>query len=106
MGDPNKTPATPPQATTPRSASPGKKRSPKHRAFVNSPREGQGADPHSPMGDSDMVDLQELGRPVGRDRGASEKKSPAGVQLTRHLEYDILQCIAKNRPEVKPIPFQ
>lgn len=55
-----------------------------------------------------MADLQELGRPLERPlRGAGEaleKKSPAGVQLTRHLEYDILQCIAKNRPEVSKIP--
>lgn len=54
-----------------------------------------------------MVDLQELGRPlqppVGVPGEASEK-SPAGVQLTRHLEYDILQCIAKDRPEVSKTP--
>lgn len=48
-----------------------------------------------------MVDLQELGRPLRESpRGVPEKKSPAGLQLTRHLEYDILQCIAKDRPEV------
>lgn len=96
MGDPYKTPARPPQAATPRSASRGKKRSPKTRAFA---RQGQGADPRSPRDQSDMVNLQELGRPVGGEEGTSEKKSPAGVQLTRHLEYDILQCFAKNRPE-------
>lgn len=49
-----------------------------------------------------MVDLQELGRPLRESpRGVPEKKSPAGLQLTRHLEYDILQCIAKDRPEVR-----
>lgn len=104
MGDPYKTPAGPPQAVTPRSASRGKKRSPKTRAFMTSPTQGQGADPRSLRDQTDMVDLQELGRPVmGVDGEPAEKKSPAGVQLTRHLEYDILQCIAKNRPEVEQI---
>ena len=51
---------------------------------------------------SDMVDLQELGRPLRRPIGEGpENKSPAGLQLTRHLEYDILHCIAKDRPEVR-----
>jgi hypothetical protein len=48
-----------------------------------------------------MVDLRELGRPLKGPAGTvPETKSPAGLQLTRHLEYDILQCIAKDRPEV------
>ena len=52
---------------------------------------------------SETADLQELGRPLGVPRPDAlreEKKSPAGVQLTRHLEDDILQCMAKDRPEV------
>lgn len=106
LGDPYKMGPTPPQGATPRSESRGKKRSPKKRAFVTSLREVPGVGSRSPGDESEMVDLQELGRPVGSDGGAPEKKSPAGVQLTRHLEYDILQCIAKNRPEVKQPPLQ
>ena len=109
MGDPYKIPLIPLQAATPRAASRGKKRAPRKRALADSPRQAQGAGPDSPRAEagqeqSDMVDLQELGRPLRGDGGLPEKKSPAEAQLTRHLEYDILQCIAKNRPEVIKLP--
>ena len=105
MDDPYRPSLTPPQNATARAASPGKKKLHRKRALVNSPRHAHGAGRHSPRAvpyqpGSDMIDLQELGRPLGVDVGSSEKKSPAGLQLTRHLEYDILQCIAKDRPEV------
>ena len=112
-GDPYMTPLVPLQAAAPRAASRGKKRAPRKRAFVSSPMQAQGASADSPRAasgqeQSDMADLQELGRPLEQPLGgageALEKKSPAGVQLTRHLEYDILQCIAKNRPEVSKNP--
>lgn len=102
-GDPYRPSQTPSQSTPSRAASPGKKRLHRKRAFVNSPRQthrGTGYSPRVMPGQDEMIDLQELGRPLGSDKGLAEKKSPAGVQLTRHLEYDILHCIAKDRPEV------
>ena len=112
-GDPYTLPLVPLQAATPRAASRGKKRVPRKRAFVSSSRQAQEGSPNRPRAapgqeQSEMADLQELGRPLEPSLGAageiSEKKSPAGAQLTRHLEYDILQCIAKNRPEVSAPP--
>ncbi len=98
---------TPPPRPQPRAGSKGRSRPQKKRAVGNSPRAGRKSAWDSPrpgadLEGSDMVDLQELGRPLrGPAAGLGEKKSPAGLQLTRHLEYDILQCIAKDRPEVR-----
>ncbi|KAL0033157.1 hypothetical protein WJX79_005908 [Trebouxia sp. C0005] len=93
-----------PHRTPPRAGSQGRKRHQK-RAVGNSTMVGHRAAGDSLKADldlegSDMVDLQELGRPLKGPAGVvPETKSPAGLQLTRHLEYDILQCIAKDRPE-------
>lgn len=51
--------------------------------------------------ESDVISLQELGRPLRDGSGGNPKEGDAaGRELTKHLEYDILQCMAKNRPEV------
>ncbi len=95
-----------PHRPPPRAGSQGRKRQHQKRAVGNSPRAGRRAAGDSLKADldlegSNMVDLRELGRPLKGPAGVvPEAKSPAGVQLTRHLEYDILQCIAKDRPEV------
>lgn len=50
---------------------------------------------------SDVIGLHELGRPLNhKSRGSPSGVDVAGRELTKHLEYDILQCMAKNRPEV------
>lgn len=98
---------TPPHRPPPRTGSKGQSKPQKKRAVVSSLRAEHKASGVSLRADldvevSDMVDLQELGRPLRRPTGEGpEKKSPAGLQLTRHLEYDILHCIAKDRPEVR-----
>jgi len=95
-----------PHRPPPRAGSQGRKRQHQKRGVGNSPIVGHRAAVDSLKADlglegSDMVDLQELGRPLKGNAGVvPETKSPAGLQLTRHLEYDILQCIAKDRPEV------
>ncbi len=96
-----------PHRPPPRAGSQGRKRQHQKRGVGNSPIVGHRAAVDSLKADlglegSDMVDLQELGRPLKGNAGVvPETKSPAGLQLTRHLEYDILQCIAKDRPEVR-----
>ena len=53
------------------------------------------------MEESDVISLQELGRPLKEGpQGSPRGAGVAGRELTQHLEHDILQCIAKNRPEV------
>ena len=68
--------------------------SPRAEAY-NSPKVRLGIE------ESDVISLQELGRPLREGSGANPRKGDvAGHELTKHLEYDILQCMAKNRPEV------